>query len=182
MYDRSKFYQGEDIKFDFYILDANNVRIDLAQFTDIVLYIYNPADKDCTMLKISKVARTGYIPLYLPTGATDETSYRAIIDSAITTKLTPGQYVIEINVTVDDAEVVADDRFNRIGKAKAFKIERAITKWESRTYDATAWYPYDHDRTVDGYQAHWDLDPNGIPYGHSHGHHHHGYYHGGGLW
>lgn len=178
MYDRSKFYQGEDIKFDFYILDANNARIDLAQFTDIVLYIYNPSDKDCTMLKISKVARTGYIPLYLPAGALDETSYRAIIDSSITAKLTPGQYVIEINVTVDDAEVVADDRFNRIGKAKAFKIERAITKWESRTYDATAWYPYDHDRAVDGYQAHWDLDPSGRPYGHSHGHHHHG----GGLW
>lgn len=179
MYDRSKFYQGEDIKFDFYINDNNNQKIDLAQFSDIVLYIYNPSCKNCSMIKVSKVVRDGYINLILLPDMPDETVYTAFIDSSISSKLPPGQYVIEINVTASDPNLT-DTRFNRIGKAKAFKIERAITKWESRAYNPDAWYPADHDLNTPGYQAHYDFDANGKPYAlYSYPYN---TFNGGGLW
>lgn len=127
MYDRKKYYQGEDIKFDFYILDKTKTKIDLSVFADIVLYIFNPADKLCSMVKIAKIAKDGYITM----SQTSTTSYTATIDSGITEHLMPGQYVIEIDVTTTDSSLT-DSRFNRIGKAEAFKLEHAIIKRESR--------------------------------------------------
>lgn len=127
MYDRKKYYQGEDIKFDFYILDKTKTKIDLSTFTDIVLYLYNPSDKLCSLVKVAKVAKDGYVTM----SQTSTTTYTAIIDSSITEHLIPGQYVIEIDVTVPNSSLT-DTRFNRIGKADAFKLEHAIIKRESR--------------------------------------------------
>lgn len=138
MVTRKKYYQGEDIIFDLQITNDDGITyLNLVDdFTDIVLYFYINA-KDY-VIKVSKLARTGYIQFTQP-DLGDDTKLRAVIDSSITKCLPCGTMTVEINVLVSSAEVT-DGELNRIGKQEAFYIEQAVIRRESHYESNTGLY------------------------------------------
>lgn len=138
MVTRKKYYQGEDIIFDLSLTnDDGATYLDLVNdFTDIVLYFYINAKEH--IIKVSKLARDGYIQFTQP-DLSDNTKLRAVIDSSITKCMPCGTVMVEINVLVTSTEVT-DGELNRIGKQEAFYIEQAVIRRESNYESNTGLY------------------------------------------
>lgn len=122
---RKRYYQGEDIIFDFSMTNDGGVTfVNIDDLIDVVIYMYQDPNDD--IIKFSKLDREGFIQLT----KTTEYSYRGIIDSSLTKYMVCGTWYVEINVMSTNAEL-EDLELNRIGRTECFKIEQAAIRVES---------------------------------------------------